>query len=65
MVVKGKILLYFGNSIVTLSGWNLETEMLLEKKYAYWDDFEEEVLEPFCEELGGTIDDFELETIGG
>lgn len=65
MVTKGKILLYLGHSIATLSGWNLETEMSLEKKYAYWEDFEEEVLAPFCEELGGTIDDFELETIGG
>lgn len=65
MVTKGKILLYLGHSIATLSGWNLETGMSLEKKYGYWEDFEEEVLAPFCEELGGTIDDFELETIGG
>lgn len=59
----GKILVYCGNNINTLSGWRYDNDLEKESRAAFWDDFTEDILGPFCEALGGGVDDFDIEYV--
>lgn len=57
----GYVKIFRGNNLDTLVGYNWRDDIELEQKFGYWENFEEEVLEPFCGELGGTPDEFNVE----
>lgn len=59
----GKVIIYSGNNMNTLSGWCYDNDLEKESKAAFWNDFNDDILEPFCEALGGCIDDFDVEYV--
>ena len=48
--ITGTMMIFGGHSITEVAAWNDNGEKTV--KAAYWEDFNEEILEPLAEELG-------------